>query len=374
MDYKTSLLILQFGSFMVTTMLALVLAISRLHIQQVSHRYESSRWNLFGAMVVLAVHYLLQMIFGFRAQGDDVGALINILFYSPASIMICFSNINLTGGFPSRKRFLFISLCSYILSLIVFLAGWYIYGSLHMEYAIYLLAGIYFCTLLFATIDPLRDMFHFSRALESNTGFDLTEYTFTTRLGLFLVSLLVMISPLFIFTHVLLSIMGGLFMLSLSIYIISFVCLGFTVAPIMGTIDWQTENEKQNAGNQSKQEMDALLNQKDIKRIEGLLNEWIARKGFRNPNTSIASVARTINLPQIEISRYIAQTDGVTFRVWLSKIRLEEAKRLIEEHPNFSNEVIAAECGFTSRTYFQNVFKEATGFTPKEWSQHQRPE
>lgn len=35
--------------------------------------------------------------------------------------------------------------------------------------------------------------------------------------------------------------------------------------------------------------------------------------------------------------------------------------------PRISNEVVSMECGFSSRVYFQRLFKERTGLTPAEW-------
>ena len=46
---------------------------------------------------------------------------------------------------------------------------------------------------------------------------------------------------------------------------------------------------------------------------------------------------------------------------------IEEAKRQMLNHPEWSNDVIAEQCGFGSRSYFQTVFKKQTGMTPSEF-------
>lgn len=48
-------------------------------------------------------------------------------------------------------------------------------------------------------------------------------------------------------------------------------------------------------------------------------------------------------------------------------VRIEEAKALMIAHPEYSNEVVSLECGFSSRVYFQRLFKEKMGVTPAEW-------
>ena len=52
---------------------------------------------------------------------------------------------------------------------------------------------------------------------------------------------------------------------------------------------------------------------------------------------------------------------------WLAHLRIDEAKRVIREHPDWSNETVADHCGFKDRAHFQNKFKEITGQTPAEW-------
>ena len=60
-DMVDSLYIVQHSCFVTTTIMAIVLAISRFHVKWINKNYETSRWILVFAMMVLAVHYLLQM-------------------------------------------------------------------------------------------------------------------------------------------------------------------------------------------------------------------------------------------------------------------------------------------------------------------------
>lgn len=54
-------------------MLALMLFTSRFHVDVVNAAYERSRWTLFAGMSLLVLHYVLQMVCGFRAESDDAG-------------------------------------------------------------------------------------------------------------------------------------------------------------------------------------------------------------------------------------------------------------------------------------------------------------
>ena len=57
----------------------------------------------------------------------------------------------------------------------------------------------------------------------------------------------------------------------------------------------------------------------------------------------------------------------IYFRIWLANIRFEAAKTMMRQFPQYSNDLISAECGFSARTYLYRIFKEKTGKTPTEW-------
>jgi len=68
------------------------------------------------------------------------------------------------------------------------------------------------------------------------------------------------------------------------------------------------------------------------------------------------------------LSQWLRHRDQ-SFWDWLSDLRIEEAKRIISEHPDWTNEAIAEACGFNDRSAFQKKFKQKTGLTPAEWAE-----
>ena len=81
--FMTPIFILQLICCTITGMLGLHIAMASLQVRWKERRYETSRWLLCGSMVIFCIHYFLQMTQRFRAQGADVGAVINIMFYTP---------------------------------------------------------------------------------------------------------------------------------------------------------------------------------------------------------------------------------------------------------------------------------------------------
>ena len=85
-----SLFLLQFACFIFMLINAFIVALSHLHVRWENKRYERSRWMIVVALIGLAIQYVIQMGFGFRAADDSLGAVVNILLYTP-----CFSLISM---------------------------------------------------------------------------------------------------------------------------------------------------------------------------------------------------------------------------------------------------------------------------------------
>ena len=43
---------------------------------------------------------------------------------------------------------------------------------------------------------------------------------------------------------------------------------------------------------------------------------------------------------------------------------------MMQQHPDWSNETVAQQCGFSTRNYFQEVFKKQEGMTPSRYQQN----
>ena len=83
------------------------------------------------------------------------------------------------------------------------------------------------------------------------------------------------------------------------------------------------------------------------------------------------TLSRTLSISKEELSIFFDQCMQSTFRIWLSEIRFNAAKKMMLDYPDYSNDIISAECGFSARTYMYQVFKTKEGCTPAEWREEQ---
>ena len=83
------------------------------------------------------------------------------------------------------------------------------------------------------------------------------------------------------------------------------------------------------------------------------------------------TLSRTLCISKDELSVFFDQCMQSTFRIWLSEIRFNAAKKLMLDYPDYSNDIISVECGFSALTYLYRVFKTKEGCTPTEWREEQ---
>ena len=105
--------------------------------------------------------------------------------------------------------------------------------------------------------------------------------------------------------------------------------------------------------------------------IQKSLDDWCANLGYKDCNVNMLTLSRTLCISKDELSEYFDQYLNTTFRIWLGDIRFNAAKKMMLECPDYSNDIISAECGFSARTYLYRIFKSKEGCTPTEWREEQ---
>ena len=115
-----------------------------------------------------------------------------------------------------------------------------------------------------------------------------------------------------------------------------------------------------------KETLQSQLSERRQKIIRKKLEVWCADGGYRDTILNMVTLSRTLDIPKPELSKYFSGLN-TTFRFWLAEVRFEAAKKMILEKPNYSNDMISAECGFSSRSNLYRMFKEKEGCSPTAW-------
>lgn len=87
---------------------------------------------------------------------------------------------------------------------------------------------------------------------------------------------------------------------------------------------------------------------------------------FPDPELNLNKVAKEVYVSACYLSHLFKEVTGQTITEYLHKVRIRQAKKLLQETPLKIYEV-AAEVGFKDSHYFGIVFKKSTGLTPGEY-------
>ena len=353
--------ILQYTCMIVMVMLTFFIVTSHFLVVRKNKQYEQSRCMIAASLILFIIHYMLQITCKLREQGDDVGALVNIIFYAPAAILISCSQLNIQLSEEKRKKYIIVGIIGYAMIIASATFAVLYYKSLHIGKMIYLVNSFNIAILIYYIWMPYKELRKIRKRLDNELGNPAEVYSKTMRIGSLLMYTFTIISPLFILYTQLLFIFGPFALLGISGFVVSFTALGFNyndITEVLNEIGDITEDYK-------KENVDIAPAR--MEKIERAVQKWKDEAGYRDPNLTLSVMTRRIMIDKKDFTSYLTKKYGQTFRAWLSDIRTEEAKRLLKESPDYSNELVSIECGFSSRVYFQRMFKEKTGLTPTEW-------
>ena len=99
----------------------------------------------------------------------------------------------------------------------------------------------------------------------------------------------------------------------------------------------------------------------DVGSYINMAKEYI--QTYSNSNITLNDICDEIHVSQYHFIRMFRKQVGLTPHKYLTKVRIEKAKELLDARRYTVSET-ALLCGFESTPYFSTAFKKATGYTP----------
>ena len=370
---------LQFACFIFMLINALILGITHLHMKWVNRRYEWSRWLILAGMMGLAIQYLLQMLLGFRAKSDDLGAVFNILVYTPCFTTISMGIYNIEATHANRRKMNIVCTCIYAAIIAVFCIGYSNSGSLNIGNWLYAMLVLFGANVAYCIYMIMIEMRKRKKMLELMTGDDMLPYVRYARASIFALFFSTLTMPFAILSTTLLYIIGPLALLSILFFNLSFVAMGYNYVPTEELLDKEEEesaaladeipesSDGQDAESADSKETLPSFSQERQAAIKEKLDKWCEELGYKDTTVNMFTLSRSLNISKNELSRYFTSCLNSTFRIWLAEVRFEAAKKMMLDYPDYNNDIISAECGFSSRSYLYRIFKEKEGCSPTVW-------
>ena len=375
---------LQFACFIFMLINALILGITHLHMKWTNRRYEWSRWLILAGMTGLAIQYLLQMLLGFRAKSDDLRAIFNILVYTPCITTIAMGIFNIEATHANRRKMNIVCTCIYAAIIAVFCIGYSNSGSLNIGNWLYAMLVLFGTNVAYCIYMIMIEMRKRKKMLELMTGGDMLPYVRYARASVFALFFSTLTMPFAILSTTLLYIIGPLALLSILFFNLSFVALGYNYVPTEEFLDKEEEEsaaiadeETESSDGQDAEPIDGKENLQSISRkrqmfIKESLDKWCEDLGYKDTTVNMFTLSRSLNISKSELSRYFTSCLNSTFRIWLAEVRFEAAKKMMLDYPDYSNDIISVECGFSSRSQLYRIFNAKAGCSPNVWRKGKR--
>ena len=102
------------------------------------------------------------------------------------------------------------------------------------------------------------------------------------------------------------------------------------------------------------------------------VDNWIKTDGYVQQGLTIKELSKILYTNRTYLSAYIKTTYKMTFREWITSLRLEYAKNILKEHPEINIQKLAESSGFLSQSNFIKLFSEKEGCTPAKWKKSNR--
>ena len=386
---------MQISGVLTMAMLSAMLMLCIPHRSIRRSSFTHARWLMAAGTGLIAVQFMLQHIFGFRQMGVTQAVLCNLLLFTPATLLCSMAILCMQRhGKVSRKEWTTVwSICT--LTELILLTTMLTDGipveqesqALRMaEYAggvLYVLMQSYIFVKQYKAYQKLE--------LVVGEYFDRKRNDLFGWMGLSMktMALLAFLVPFVIFLNgkplVLFSVA---YFFCISYSTISLYSYGVS-EDISRVEEAEDSEEDEELSVSSEEESDQLteevipptatdISENDsssdiysgvIQRVEKAVEKWKTSESYKEHNLTLSVVSRQMGVTRKQLQEWLRTSEYKNLAGLVTPLRINEAKRVLKVHNEWSIESVADHCGFSSREYFHRAFRDYTGMTPAKYQQ-----
>ena len=101
--------------------------------------------------------------------------------------------------------------------------------------------------------------------------------------------------------------------------------------------------------------------------IERRIKDWIDNEAYRQSGITLNELSMQLCTNRTYLSEYINNVYKVSFRDWITDLRIEYAKSLMKRQQDMMILEVSEASGFASKSHFTRTFKAKEGCTPSQW-------
>lgn len=358
--------LIQFAAIVLMTGLTLKLAVlpKRAEVNSVTAR---SRWLMFSGVALLDLQFGLQLTLGLRQMGVTQAVMLNLIMFTMVSWLLSLSVLALLkqGEISPTERWLgaAVWLAEIILITVTTRNDGQPLLADTPQLRLAELVGslLYFAMQLYYNTKQIVHLRRMRLSLANYYDDDMSHMLRWMQVSIANLALLALFVPAIIFVP-------GKWLMPFSVvflygiwYFVDSFC-NYAMSSMPRKVKEARRNEESVGGSGDAPEMSTEQQQ----RAETAIGRWTSAGGHLRSGLKMPAVAEQAGVPYYLLALWLRQ-QNMKFNDWMTSLRVDEAKRTILQHPEWTNEAIANHCGFTDRTAFQRKFKEKTGQTPAQF-------
>ena len=359
---------MQFTAIMLMALLTMKLLLlpGRVATNAVLNR---SRWLMVVSTALLGVQFLLQLSLGLRTLGITQAVMVNLIFFIPCSWLMSLAVLYLQqqGRVTIVDRYIGVVTWLAVLAAMGVAAAVdgqpLMAGTTEIRNAEIISSCLYAAMQGYYACKQAANVRAMSNALHNYFDRNQDNMLRWMQMSVFILVVLALMVPAMIFIHSVWLAVFGVFFCFGVFYLVDSFC-GYAVSSAPGKVREAERSEALSnaAGEASGMEEDAEA----MERVAQLVARWLEKDRYLRNGMKLPDAARGIGIPQYQLKAWL-RCNNMKYSEWIANLRIEEAKRILREHPDWSNETIAQHCGFNDRSYFHKKFKEVVGMSPAEY-------
>ena len=319
-----------------------------------------SRWMMTAGLLLLGVQFLLQYLFGFREMGIVQAVMLNLMMLIPVSALLALSILNLQRQGQVGKTALWISIPTWLVAMAIVASG-----SQHQVWAEVVASSVFCLMQIYYARNIVNELKRMKQVLDDYFDSEQDGLLRWMQVSIVAMTVIALTAPFCIFLPpqwliVFVSLVLG----SISYMWFCFVRYVMTsAASRMREAEGKAVMGRGSLGSASGAcPRDCL----DMQHIGRAVEQWTSHGCHLHNGIRRDDAAKEMGVPSRQLSAWVKASGYDSYSKWITALRIEEAKRLLSEHPEWSIEAIADHCGI-SRTHFYKVFKDETNLLPAEF-------
>ena len=345
---------MQISGMLTMTVLAVMLALCVPRRSKSGGSFGRARWMMAAGTGLIALQFLLQHTFGFRQMGVTQGVLLNLLFFTPASLLCSMAILYVQRqGSVTRREWLLPSVICGV-SVVILIGAVLLDGVPIAEDSSALRTVEYVSSILYVLMQSF--LFKYQYVAYKRLELAVDEYYDRSRRDLFgwMGWSMKTMAVLAFFVPVVIFLQGSPLVVFSIVY---FFCIAYSTISLYSYGISEDHRRVEEAE-------DIQENRPRDPRIGEVVEQWKQSGAYREHNLTLGIVARQMGVAQRQLQEWLRQSEYGKLAELVASLRIEEAQRVLKDHPDWSIETVADHCGFNDRKYFHEVFRQHTGMTP----------